>query len=118
MKLSINDPAPVKQQGLQDGKEHTLYCSNCGKPCCNVKVTRPDVNHVWRCRATCAWGCKKANGDPEMSFPEEIHGLARYAGCFIEREDKQDIIMTTSINDIREDVDSDGPIITYVTLKR
>lgn len=118
MKLSINTPDIPVKEGLQDGIEYTLCCSNCGKASCNIKVTRPDVDHVWRARATCAYGCKKSDGTPEMSFPETIKGLARYAGCFIEREDKQDIIMTTSINDIREDSDTDGPIITYITLKR
>lgn len=118
MKLTISDPKTVTHQGLQDGREITLSCSSCGKAACNLKITRPDVDHTWRARATCAYGCKKIDGSPEMSFPETIKGLARYAGCFIEREDKQDIIMTTSINDIREDVDSDGPIVTYITLKR
>lgn len=121
IKVTFKEAVPVKKVGLEDGQVIILCCSNCNKPCVSLKVTKPNAQKdgkdiIWRARATCAYGCTKKNGTPDMSFPAKIKGLVHFAGCYkVDPNNPEDIIMTTSINDVQEENDSEGLITTYYT---
>lgn len=114
--LIISNPNPIKKQGLVDGKEITLKCSNCQAECMSFKVTRPSEDFIWRIRAGCPKDCKKADGSPEFSFPAEIRGTGRYGPAFVPHENNpDDIRMITQIVDVKEEQDSEGEIQTFYT---
>lgn len=121
IEVIFKEATPKEKVGLEDGQVIILSCSNCNKACASLKVTRPNAKKdgkdiIWRARATCAYGCKKKNGRPDMSFPAKIKGLVHFAGCYkINPSNPEDIIMTTSIDDIKDENDSDGLITTYYT---
>lgn len=82
----------------------------------SFKVTRPNSNISWRIRSSCAFGCQKADKTPEMSFPITINGTGNYGPCFKPHPQNPDEIqMTTSITDIKEEQDSEGSIQTFYT---
>jgi hypothetical protein len=61
----------------------------------------------------------KRDGTPELSFPVEIVGLVKQGGYGVDSEtNPNDSRMLTAISHSTEDVDSEGPIITFHCVKR
>jgi hypothetical protein len=123
--MTTGRPAARESAGLKDGGETVLSCSNCGRGLACIRNIKPDAVHrdgtpfLWLVRATCAYGCKKANGEPETSFISEVRGLIAHDGYGLESEDPErpeDRRMLTAVADIRQDRDAQGRVVqTFIT---
>lgn len=96
---------------LTDGKLITLKCSNCDKSLCCLKVVRPDVNLMWKVKATCPYCKQKKDGSPETSFTELVQGLYYVGGHAIPNPaDEEDVVMVTTIVDTKTKDD----LVTFI----
>lgn len=127
LQLEVTGPrTPGIRRGLKDGGETVLKCSNCDRGLACVRVIRPDAKMpdgkplTWLVRATCAYGCLKSDGTPEMSYVETIVGAYVHGGYGIDNpDDPDDSDMKTGVADIQYDENPEGQmIVTFITKQK
>lgn len=99
--------ADREASGLRDAGHVYLTCSNCHAVLVDLWRTRPHEPETWKVRATCPFCPPRKNGQPEMSFVQEVQGGFHQGGYGRLKEGDEDVDVQSTVID-RFEVEGDN----------